>query len=593
MSICLNKKAFSLLEAVIAIAIFVMFAMGVYGGIQLIFKIIYQSRVRIIETAVLNEQIELVRNLSFYDVGIVNGSPSGLLQRNVTMTRNGIDFLITRTIRNIDDPFDGVIGGTPNDTAPADYKLVDIAIVCTQCGQNQPLTVQTYVAPKLLEGDPTHGALYIEVFDAQAQPVVGATVHIVSTSTTPTYDFEDVTDNDGMLRIVDVAEGTDAYTITVTKPGFTIDGTTLPSDINPHPTKPPASVQAQDVTEISFSIDYISHIDIEAVNTQCQPISSVSFAVRGTHLMGTNPDIYQVDGTYTTNGSGAYSFSSLQWDSYGFSVSGYDLVGTIPDVPFALNPGVTQPVQLVIAPNTLRSLLVMVNDDGLPVANAQVRASFDVYDVTKSTGVGSIAQTDWSGGAGQLDFLDNTRYWSDDNNVDVSETAGDVVLRKIGENYISNGVLESSVIDVGTQAHYVTLEWNPLGQTPEVGVDGLRFQIASSASSTSETWEYVGPDGTASTFYTQDSQTIHEIHEGNQYVRYKVYLHTDDATVTPTLSDVSIVYTNECTPPGQSYFGNLLEGEYTVEITHEGYQTFTTTVPVDGDQVVIVDLVAI
>jgi prepilin-type N-terminal cleavage/methylation domain-containing protein len=40
MSICLNKKAFSLLEAVIAIAIFVMFAMGVYGGIQLIFKII-------------------------------------------------------------------------------------------------------------------------------------------------------------------------------------------------------------------------------------------------------------------------------------------------------------------------------------------------------------------------------------------------------------------------------------------------------------------------------------------------------------------------------------------------------------------------
>ena len=175
----LNKKGFGLLEVMIAVAIFVVFAVGIYSGIQYVFKVVYQSRLRILESSILNEQIEIIRNLSFYDVGIINGSPAGVLTKTETIRRNDIDFLITRTIRNIDDPFDGTIDGEPKDLVPADYKMVQIDVICSHCSQQEPLSVITYVSPKLLEGDPTHGALF-KSFDADARPVQGASVQVVA-----------------------------------------------------------------------------------------------------------------------------------------------------------------------------------------------------------------------------------------------------------------------------------------------------------------------------------------------------------------------------------------------------------------------------
>lgn len=591
MNIVKNKKAFSLIEAVVATAIFVLFVLGIYGGTQLVFKIVYSSRIRIIETALLNEQVEIIHNASFFDVGIVNGSPSGIFDRNVTTTRNGIDFLITRTIRNIDDPYDGIIGGTPNDTAPADYKLVDIEVVCIDCGQQVPLSVQTYVSPKFLEGDPTHGALFVEVFDANVVPVQGATVHIVSTSTDPLYDFYDTTDNDGMLRIVDLAAGVESYHIIITKDGYTGAQTIIPSESNPNPTKPPVSVMAQGVAEISFSIDKQSSIDLTSINTLCQPIPSTNFTIRGTKLIGTEPDVYMVDENYITNASGLYSFPSLVWDNYGFTVSGYDLVGTIPDVPLELNPGATQPVELVLGTNTANSLLVMVTNNGQPIANASVHVTSSLgFNQSKLTGVGSISQTDWSGGSSQTSFTDDTKYWLDDTGVDVSNPAGDIKLHNNNGAYEIDGLLESSIIDLGSGVRYVTIEWNPLSQPIATGANALRFQIATSASSSPATWDFVGPDGTSSTYYMSDNQVIADVHDGDIFMRYKVFLHTDDTSVTPALSNVSITYTNSCTPPGQVYLGGLVAGEYTIIVSQEGYQTYETTLDITGDMMMGVEL---
>lgn len=584
-----NKKAFSLIEAVIAIAIFVLFVVGIYGGIQMVFRIVYQSRVRIVETALLNEEMEVVRNMSFYDVGIINGSPSGLLESTATTTRNGMNFTITRTIRNIDDSYDGTIDGIPQDTAPADYKLVDISVRCSNCQQTSSLSMQSYVAPKFLEGDPTHGALFIEVFDANADPVQGATVHIVSTSTDPTYDFYDTTDNDGMLRIVDLAGGIGQYSITVTKDGYTSDATMYPTEAVENPTKPPASVVAQDVTEISFSIDRSSQFDISTINSLCSSVGSVPFNIRGTKLLGTEPDVYVVDNVYTTDASGNYTLANIKWDSYGFSVLGYDLIGSIPDLPFSLNPNVVQPIQLVVGVDTAYSILAIVTDNGQPIPNATITVTTTVTSVSDVTGVGSVVQTDWSGGSGQDLFINDTRF-SQSFGVDILTNPGDVRLTDFGGVFTDSGELESSVIDLGISPSYVSIDWSSLAQPIETGVDSVRFQLATSASSTMETWDYLGPDGTSATFYTVDNQVISEVHDGDRYVRYKMYLQTSDTAYTPVVSDVSIIYTNSCTPPGQAYFGGLTADTYTVIIAATGYQPYETQIVVDGDMVLSVEL---
>lgn len=589
----MNTRGFTLVEALTAIAVFALFVLGIYGGIQLVFKVVFNSRVRIIETALLNEQIESIRNIPFHSVGIINGSPSGVLVRTVTTTRNGIDFTITRTIRNVDDPFDGTIGGNPNDTSPADYKLVQVDVLCTTCAQRNPVRMTTQVAPKYLEGDPNNGALFIDVFDAAAAPVQGATVHVVATSTSSTIDLTDTTDNNGRLTLVDLPQGVSAYDITVSKTGFTTDATLRPSQSVPNPVKPPASVIAQNVTSISFSIDQASIFSLYTKDVLCQAVGSVPVAIAGTKLLGTNPDVLKYSQNITMEVSGEAGVQNLEWDTYSLTPSNYDLIGSIPAVPVTLPPGVNQSVTMVLGPNTTRSLLVQAQDSitGQPLSNATVTVTTTAYNNSGTTGVGFLRQTDWSGGGGQASYTDQTQYWTDDGGLETGNPAGDLKLRLVGAQYVAAGELESSTFDFGNGVNYINLVWEPLAQPAETGTTSLRFQVATSNSSTPATWVYRGPDGTTSTYYSATSPVIHSVHDTERYFRYKTFLSTDAATSTPILSDLVVTYTNSCSPPGQVYFGGLANDTYGVQVTRTGYVTTTDSIAVSGDETLVINMV--
>lgn len=589
-----NNKGFGLLEVMAGVAVFSLFVIGIYSGIQYVFKVVFNSRLHIIENGILNEQIETIRNLPFSEVGIEDGSPAGVLARTVTTTRNGIDFIITRTIRNIDDPFDGTIGGVPNDTSPADYKLVEVEIICAHCHQQRPVRLSTYIAPKNLEGNPDNGALFIKVFDANAAPVVGATVQVVSSGIEPALNLTDTTDNEGRLHLLDLIPGIEIYHITVTKDGYTTDGTIPSSESNPQPIKPPASVAAQDVVTISFSIDKVSSLTISTINQTCNPLGNVGLNIIGTKLIGTEPDIFLVNQSITTNASGQYTFNNLVWDSYGLWPLTYNLIGSIPALPLSLLPDMNQPVQIILGASTVNSLVAVVRDSITlqPLANASVTLSATGYQQTKITGVGFINQTDWSGGSGQLLIGDLIRYWSDDGKISNTSPAGDLKLHQVGQNYVSEGQLESSIFDLGMAVNFVNLFFEPLAQPAEAGETPVRFQIATSNTSTPETWNYLGPDGTAGTFYDQNNLVINSVHNGDQYLRYRLFLSTADLSVTPVLSDISFTYITSCTPPGQVYFDSLSAQDYTLEVSNSGYQTSSQTVSVGGNLVVGINLVS-
>nr|MBP9695294.1 carboxypeptidase regulatory-like domain-containing protein [Candidatus Magasanikbacteria bacterium] len=565
---------------------------GIYMGSFFVLKSVYDSRLRILENGILNEQIEIIRNLPYDQVGILHGSPAGALARTVTTTRNNIPFTITRTIRNIDDPYDGTIGGTPNDIAPADYKMVQVEIMCDQCQQKRPISMETRVGPRALEGDPTHGALFIQVFDAAAVPVVGASVHVVASTTDPSIDLVDTTDNTGMLKLVDLPSGINAYAITVTKDGYTTERTIESSATVLNPVHPPASVVAQNVTQISFAIDLVSSLQFSTINLGCSPINNVSIALAGTKLIGTNPDIPKINENFLTDNNGEYAATLLDWDNYSPVVSGYDVVGTIPQLPVSLAPGVNQPIRFILGSDTARSLVVDVRDSitKQPIANATVDISGPDND-TEQTGVGYIRQTDWSGGAGQLLFA-NDSYYSDDGSIENNNLAGDLKLRKIGQYYLPSAQLESSIFDVGTTPNYVSLVWEPFSQPVETGAGSLRFQIATSVTTSSAVWAYKGPDGSDSTYYDNTNPILSSAHNNERYLRYKLFLSTASTTYTPVLSDISVSYTNDCTPPGQAYFGNIPNGTYTIDAGKAGYQTSTIHVSVAGDTLSSIELSA-
>ncbi len=584
----LNQRGFTLIEVLIAVAVFLLFALGVYGSINLIFKVVYMSRTRILETALIAEELETARNLPYDQVGILNGAPVGVLSHTKTVTRNGQIFNLVTTVRNIDDAFDGMVTGTPTkDTSPADYKLVEISAICANCLQSEPVILSTIVAPKGLEGASQNGHLFVQVFDANGVAVSGANVSVTGTVRTSTVIINDVTDNDGWLRIVDIPTGTLAYRISVTKPGYSTDYTVSSTAQNPNPLVPQANVVSQMVTEISFSIDALASLNLHTINNSCAAMGNIGFSLYGDKKLGKNPDVYKYSKNFTTDASGNYNVGSLEWDGYHLSTSGtaYDIAGSIPMLSLNITPGLTQDVSLILRAHTDNSVLVKVVDSGtgLPLSDATVRLSNTGFDQTDTTGLGYVRQTDWSGGSGQDTLSNDTKYYNDSGTIDNKSPAGDIKIKKVGQYYLSSGWLESSTFDLGTTVDFHNIVWLPFAQPTSTGDGAISMQIATSNSSSPATWEFTGPDGTATTYYTVTNTLIHASHNSHRYLRYKLFLSTADNTATPQMSEVAFTFTNNCIPPGQVFFRDLAAGTYSLEVSRTGYDANTSIVEISGN----------
>lgn len=588
-----KNRGFTLIELTVAIAIFLIFSVGIYSTMSMVFKIVYQSRMKILETALLSEQLEIARNLPYDSIGIVNGIPIGVLLHSQTINRDGASFTVITSVRNIDDPFDGILGGTPNDTAPADYKQVEISAICNNCTQQEPVILSTIVSPKNLEGATKNGALFIHVFDANGLAVAQANIHILNTSANPDVIIDDVTDNDGMLKIVDAPTGTLSYNITVSKNGYSSDYTVTSSAQNPNPLKPPSNVVSQAITEISFSIDKSSALNVTSINSACSAIGGPSVNLFGTKILGANPNVNKTNLNFSLS-SNNYSLNNLEWDTYDFNLQGttYDLAGSVPMLPLKLNPGSTQNLSLIFEPHTTNSLLVKVKDagTGLPLSNAVVHLTGTGFDDSLQTDLGYIRQTDWSGGSGQINFIDDTKYFSDDGNLNNSSSPGDLKLKKTGNFYAVGGNLESSTIDLGSSVTLRNLIFEPLSQPSQTGPSPILFQLAATNTPNAAIWNFVGPDGTTSSYYSSTNTVIYPGLANNQYLRYRAFLSTADNHYTPQLSELDITYTNNCIPPGQVFFSGLNSDTYNIDVSRAGYATNNGTVTVGGNGLLEVNL---
>ncbi|MEK7140902.1 MAG: prepilin-type N-terminal cleavage/methylation domain-containing protein, partial [Patescibacteria group bacterium] len=265
-----RKEGFTLIETLVGSVVFALVALSAYQAFSGLMDGVSVSRAKIAATSLVNEQLEIIRNLAYDNVGIESGLPAGTIERTQTLLRDNYSFTVTTTIRNIDDPFDGTIGGNPSDTSPADYKSVDLDITCSNCKRFNPIKFTTLVAPYALETASTNGALFMQVIDAQGVPIQGASVHLVNTQTNPDIIIDETTDNGGWIKIVDAPPGVNAYNIIATKSGYTTDQTYPPGGVaGADPINPDATVVIQQVTQTSFSIDRISTLAVSSVDAAC------------------------------------------------------------------------------------------------------------------------------------------------------------------------------------------------------------------------------------------------------------------------------------------------------------------------------------
>ncbi|PJE50508.1 MAG: hypothetical protein COV29_03815 [Candidatus Yanofskybacteria bacterium CG10_big_fil_rev_8_21_14_0_10_36_16] len=109
-----SRAGFTILETLIAAALFVIIGGGIYLAYSNILEIITRGRLDAEAAFILEKEIEIVRNMSYENIGTTTGAPFGKLKSEKTVIAGNIPFVLRTTVRNIDHIFDGKLKGKNN-----------------------------------------------------------------------------------------------------------------------------------------------------------------------------------------------------------------------------------------------------------------------------------------------------------------------------------------------------------------------------------------------------------------------------------------------------------------------------------------------
>ena len=571
-----RQAGFSLLEIIIGMGVLVIVSSAIYLAYANTLDIVSAGQYYSAAANIVESEVEIIRNMRYEDLGTVGGIPNGVLEPEKTVTLNQTEFTVLTFVRNIDDPFDGTLGGVPDDTDPADYKLVEIQVVCDMCARFTEISMTTTIAPRNLESPDLSGNLIVQVYDALGQPLPGATITVNNTSVTPVINLTDTSDENGQLSLVGVPSSSAGYRITVSRVGYSTDRTYPPDEpSNPNPTKPDVTVAEEQLTFASFAIDRTASFTLSAVDALCSPVSAMDLLVTGDKLIGTSPDIPKYSVAHATSADGTVSLPAVEWGSYALQPSdtSYAVAATSLSSPVILDPDDSLSLTWYVTSQNPSSLLVTVTDDtGAPVNDAVVRVSSGSVDETVMSGRFDWSQNDWTGG-----------QFSGSSGINTA-SGGVLTLAGSPGSYATGSYawLESETIDFGATTTFYDVDWDPSSQPAETGPESVRFQVA--ANNDQATWNYVGPDGTAGTFFSSPGTSLPGSLSGNRFVRYRLEMRTEDADTTPSVTNVSLRYRSTCLPGGGAYFSGLPYGMYTVSVTGTSFQDYIATdIPVLAD----------
>ncbi len=373
-------------------------------------------------------------------------------------------------------------------------------------------------------------------------PVSGATITFGARSTT--------TNGSGVYSFLNIPAGT-YPSISATKPGYSTasasnfavtDGGTTIQDFAL--TVAPASACLTDTTQADFLTGVGTNVDL---NTTPGNVSLVNIAVDQQNTAGTTTgtgfgtpawtgqtfipsvsgQLLRVESTIFCNGCGATPPDltlSVRATAAGLP-TGADLAAvTIPGSNYGSGASVTF-MATFGAPATLTAgtqyALVM-----RPVSAPAGTGYFWIRSSPSTYANGQRVLSANSGGT-----------WSTDSTRDYNFKA---VMA--GPYSPTSGNIVSSTKDsnpaAGLTAMWSSLSWT--GTTP--ANTSLQFQVAGS-NNPGGPFNFVGPDGTAGTFYTTSPGTLGPLYN-LRYAKYKAYLATTNNAATPLLNDVTLCLNN-------------------------------------------------
>lgn len=352
-----RQSGSTLIEVILSLSVLTVVILAVISAFVFNMQAIAATKARSIGMALANQKIEDLRNLPYDSLATQFGPiyPPGTILDDENVTVSGIKMRVHIDIDFVDDPYDGnyagTIAGKPKDLYPYDYKKVTVTIYGRVDGKKYA-SISTNVAGKVAETASNTGIITVKVVDANGLPVPDATVHITNVNPNPDVDITTSTDSQGFVLIPKMPpDSNKGYHITVSKAGFSSDQTYPVSAQLPVPAHPDFSLQAQQTAPNTFVIDQLASLTVKIQDINGNPLAGASLTITGQKTLNdpsSTPIVYKNVMSGTTDSNGQISFSSIEWDSYTFSISGKTILISSPYAPLSLIPNGNQTATLTV-----------------------------------------------------------------------------------------------------------------------------------------------------------------------------------------------------------------------------------------------------
>lgn len=327
-----RRRGFSLVEVIIVSAVMMLFFGGILTAFTYVLELSTNSKARLSALTLANERVEYFRSLPYDSVGTIAGIPNGLIPQNSTTTFNNILFYERVLVQYVDDDADG-LGAADSNGILADYKQVKVEYSWKLTGATSTIELISNIVPRSIETTAGGGTIRVNVFDAAAAPLAGASVRLLNLTTTSTIDVTRSTDATGVALFAG-APAASNYQIFVTDSGYSTDQTYVSTTSNPSPLIQPISVLESDVSTMSFQIDRLSTVALTAFSSITEGSVINTFSSTGGIATSTRTAVTSGE-LQLTQSAGIYATSGVAYLTpvTPAPLDEWSLIAVAPDVP--------------------------------------------------------------------------------------------------------------------------------------------------------------------------------------------------------------------------------------------------------------------
>lgn len=384
-----TENGFTLVETLVGVFLLAILAMGIYGSYAFGIKVSTQNRLRVQATAVGERRIEAIKAMDYEDIGTSGNVPNGYVPKTETETIDTNTFTTKVKITYIDDQYDGVF---PTDTAPYDYKKVEVRISWPSNMDDKDIVLTTLISPPKIETNLGTGVLVINSVDGNGLPVPNCALTIRNTTAVPAIEIVTETDASGSFVLIGAPAETGSFDIALSKTGYESAQTYPPyptSTFNPIDT--PVSVAEGKITSKTFVMDKTSTLAINFKDILGANAPNVSFSLKGGRIIGTTvaaspQNVYFYDQSgLSADANGLWQASGLGKGPYYFTFTAnptYEEIFSGSLSPWSLAADTTLTVNPLLGQKTMNILIVKVKNrtGGAPIEGALVNLK-DVSNV--------------------------------------------------------------------------------------------------------------------------------------------------------------------------------------------------------------------